>query len=150
MSNDTPLKRDYPLFTEIFRQNWENVRNIKTERMWLMNTFSAITAAVLSLIQAMHLASVLQVSLIIFMCLFSIMGLLTSLRLKAELEECLAKIGAMVAEAKEREFVALGDSDGELAHYPKFRWVFPLFFSMSTAGFVSLLIYRLMTGPSMK
>ncbi len=143
MSDDTSLNKDSPLFVETFRQNWENVRHIKTERMWFMNTFSAITAGALSLLQAISLGAVLQTSLIGFMCVFSIIGLLTSLRLKAELEECLAKIQSMVAQTNEIESVALGESEGHLSRYPKFRWIFPIFFSLATAGFLSLLVYRL-------
>ena len=146
MSDDTSLNKDSPLFVETFRQNWENVRHIKTERMWFMNTFSAITAGALSLLQAISLGAVLQTSLIGFMCVFSIIGLLTSLRLKAELEECLAKIQSMVAHTNEKEFVALGRSEGDLSRYPKFRWIFPVFFSLASGGFVSLLVYRLLIG----
>jgi hypothetical protein len=36
-----------------------------------------------------------QLALLIFMCLFSLIGLLISLRLKVELEECLAKLQAL-------------------------------------------------------
>ena len=149
MSNENSDPKDSPLFVETFRQNWENVRHIKTERMWFMNTFSAITAGALSLLQAISLGAVLQTSLIGFMCVFSIIGLLTSLRLKAELEECLAKIQSMVAQTNEREFVALGQSEGHLSRYPKFRWIFPVFFSLASAGFVSLLVYRLVVGMRM-
>ncbi len=58
------------------------------------------------------------------MTLFSAIGLLTSLRLKGELEECLAKIKAMSAQANISEFVAL-ELKGKLSRYPKFRWIFP-------------------------
>ena len=146
MSHGATPAKDPAFFVEVFRQNWENVRNIKTERIWFLNTFAAISAGALSLLQAVRLGAVLQISLILFMCLFSIIGLLTSLRLKAELEECLAKIQAMVARTNEREFVALGQSEGDLSRYPKFRWLFPVFFSMASAGFVALLVYRLVAG----
>ena len=48
------------------------------------------------------------------MCLFSVVGLLTSLRLKGELEECLAKIEAMSVQVNINEFVALGQLDGQV------------------------------------
>ena len=38
------------------------------------------------------------------MCLFSLVGLLTSLRLKGELEECLAKIKAMSTQLQYQPF----------------------------------------------
>ena len=82
------------------------------------------------------------------MCVFSLIGLLTSLRLKAELEECLGKLQAMVAQEHVEEFMALGRSEGALAHYPKFRWIFPAFYSMATVGFVALFVYRLAIGEA--
>jgi hypothetical protein len=82
------------------------------------------------------------------MCVFSLIGLLTSLRLKAELEECLDKLVAMAAQAHVKEFIALERSEGELARYPQFRWIFPAFYSISLIGFVALLVYRLVVGAA--
>ena len=67
------------------------------------------------------------------MTLFSLVGLLTSLRLKSELEECLAKIEAMTVQAKVSQFVALGQLEGKPSRYPRFRWIFPIFYTMTTA-----------------
>ena len=39
------------LFATIFTQNWENVRGIKSERIWFMNTYWVISAGSLSLLQ---------------------------------------------------------------------------------------------------
>jgi hypothetical protein len=47
------------------------------------------------------------------MTLFSAFGFLTSLRLKAELEECLEKIGVMTIAAKVEEFVAVGQLESK-------------------------------------
>jgi hypothetical protein len=82
------------------------------------------------------------------MTLFSAFGFLTSLRLKAELEECLDKIGVMATAAKVSEFVALGHLGTRPWHYPKFRWLFPVFFAMTTAGFIALILYRVVAGPT--
>ena len=46
--------------------------------------------------------------LLLFMCLFSVTGLLTSLRLKGELEECLAKLETMSVQANLNGFVTPG------------------------------------------
>ena len=81
------------------------------------------------------------------MILFSVFGFTTSLRLKAELEEYLDKISCMSAAAKVSEFVALGQLEDRPWHYPKFRWLFPAFFAMTTAGFITLILYRFIAGP---
>ena len=132
----------------LFQQNSENARHIKSERIWFMNIYSMITAGVLSLLRGVHGNNLLEIALLVFMCVFSSIGLLTSFRLKAEWEECLQKLRAMAEHVQLSEFVALGQSEGALAHYPKFRWIFPIFYSIATAAFVGLLLYRLITGKT--
>ena len=84
------------------------------------------------------------------MCLFSVIGLLTSFRLKSELEECLAKLEAMSVQANINEFVALGQLEGKFSSYPKFRWIFPFFYSMTTVAFGALIAYRLIAGETIR
>jgi Na+/melibiose symporter-like transporter len=145
MTTDAPIQLGSPTFTAIFQQNWENVRSIKSERIWFMNTYSVISAGTLSLLQSIHGETVVQLPLIFAMCAFSVMGLLISLRLKAELEECLQKVDAMVVQAQVQEFVALGGSEGALSRYPQFRWMFPVFYSFAVMLFVALFVYRIST-----
>jgi hypothetical protein len=146
MNKETPAVTD-TMFAAVFNENWQNARHIKSERISFLTTFSLINAGVLAFLQSVRSSAVLQVTLLVFMCLFSVFGLLTSLRLKGELEECLAKIKAMSAQANITEFVAL-ELEGKLARYPKFRWIFPVFYSMTTVGYVALIAYRLVTGEA--
>ena len=146
MSNETPAATDPTMFAAVFKENWENARHIKTERISFMNAYSLISAGVLTLLQNVRESTLIQIALLAFMTIFSLIGLLTSVRLKGELEECLAKIEAMSARANINEFVALGQLEGRAARYPKFRWIFPVFYSMTTTGFIALIAYRLITG----
>ena len=146
MTNETAGASNPVLFTAVFNQNWENVRHVKNERISFMNAYSLISAGVLTLLQNMHTSDLIRTALLLFMILFSAFGFLTSLRLKAELEECLDKIGVMTNAAKVSEFVALGQLKGRPSHYPKFRWLFPVFFAMTTTGFVALIVYRFFAG----
>ena len=101
-------------FAAVFNQNWENVRHVKTERISFMNAYSLVSAGVLTLLQHVQASDFVRMVLLLFMTLFSCFGLMTSLRLKGELEECLEKIRAM---AKVSEFVALGQLEGRVSHY---------------------------------
>jgi hypothetical protein len=148
MSKEAPAAIDPTLFEAVFKENWENARHIKNERIWFMNAFSLITAGVLTLFQSVRGSAVLQITLLLFMCLFSV--ILTSLRLKGELEECLAKLEAMSVQANINEFVALGQREGKFSRYPKFRWIFPFFYSMTTVAFVALIAYRLIAGETIR
>ena len=127
----------------IFTQHWENARHIKYERLSFTNIYAIVSAGILSLLHAVRGEAVLEISLLIFLVSFSIIGLLTSLRLKAELEECLHNIERIVAQTGLEEFMPVVDSRGALTRYPKFRWLFPVFYSICTVGFLVLLLYRL-------
>ena len=80
------------------------------------------------------------------MYLLSAIGILTNLRLKAELEECLEKLQAMAARVQGGEFIALGQLEGRRSRYPAFRWVVPGIYSLSTVLFLALFLYRLGLG----
>ena len=146
MSNETRAAIDPTIFAAAFNENWQNARHIKSERISFMNAYSLISAGVLTLLQNVQATDLMRTGLLAFMSLFSLFGLLTSLRLKGELEECLAKIEAISAQASVSQFVALGQLEGRSSRYPRFRWMFPIFYSMTTAGFVGLIVYRLLSG----
>lgn len=131
------------MFIQVFRQNWENVRLIKNERLSFTNIYAIVAAGVLSLIHSVRGEVVLEMSLLAFLCIFSAIGLLTTLRLKAELEQCLQNIEHMVNHAGMQSFMPAVDARGALTRLPKFRWLFPLFYAIATGGFLFLLIYRL-------
>ena len=150
MSNETPAVVDPDMFAAVFSQNWDNARHIKSERISFMNAYSVICAGVLALLQSVQASDLIRIALLFFMTLFSLIGLLTSLRLKGELEECLAKIEAMSVQARVNDFVALGQLEGRSSRYPRFRWIFPIFYAMTTAGFITLIVYRLVTGEAMR
>src|SRR5678809_1389879 len=144
MSNETPAAIDPDMFAAVFSENWDNARYIKSERISFMNAYSVICAGVLALLQSVQASDLIRIALLFFMTLFSLVGLLTSLRLKSELEECLAKIEAMTVQAN------VGQLEGKPSRYPRFGWIFPIFYTMTTAGFITLIVYRLVTGEAMK
>jgi hypothetical protein len=150
MSNESPASIDSDMFLAVFSQNWDNARHIKSERISFMNAYSVICAGVLALLQTIQASELIRIALLFFMTLFSLIGVLTSLRLKSELEECLEKIEAMTVQAKVSQFVALGQLEGKPSRYPRFRWIFPIFYAMTTAGFIALIAYRLVTGQPIR
>ena len=103
MSNETLAAPDRTVFVAVFNQNWDNARHIKAERISFMNAYSVICAGVLALLQSVQASDLIRIALLFFMTLFSLIGLLTSLRLKGELEECLAKIARAIGLRKEAQ-----------------------------------------------
>lgn len=134
---------DPAIFIAILQTNWENVRSIKSERISFLNTFSLIAAGTQSLLFGIRGSPIFRLAVNLLMGVFAVMGLVISLRLKAELEECLEKIHAMVAKVHAEEFMALERSEGDLARYPKFRWMFPLFYCVAIVFFAALAVQGL-------
>ena len=134
----------------VFQQHWENARHIKNERLSFTNIYAIVSAGILSLLHSIRGEFVLEISLLLFLVCFSVIGLLTSLRLKAELENCLHSIEQTVARLGMEQFMPVVDARGALTRYPKFRWLFPVFYGIASAGFIALLAYRLGGGTGMK
>ena len=145
MSTEGSKSVNPDLLAAAFRENWENARHIKTERISFMNAYSLISAGVLALLQSAQANDLIRIALLSFMTLFSLIGLLTSLRLKGELEECLAKIETISLGGNVNDLIALGRLQGKSSGYPKFRWIFPAFYTMTTTGFILLIVWRLAT-----
>ncbi|MDB6033170.1 MAG: hypothetical protein JWM16_3508 [Verrucomicrobiales bacterium] len=131
------------MFIVVFKEHWENVRHIKNERLSFTNIYGIITAGTLSLMHSVTGIAALEFSLLVFLFVFSVIGLITSLRLRLELEECLRAIETMVRHAGFEGFMATDQVTGSLTRIPKFRSVFPIFYSITSVGFLTLLIVRL-------
>ena len=55
------------MFSAVFKENWQNARHIKTERISFMNTYSLISAGVLTLLQNVRESAPIQIALLSFM-----------------------------------------------------------------------------------
>jgi hypothetical protein len=144
MNNSTPPARDAMLLT-ILAQNCENARHIKNERLTFVNIYAIVVAGALSLMNSAKGRPVFELYLAFFLWVFSMIGLVSSLRLKAELEECMAKIRSIATDAGLADSIAVGLTQGRLSHLPKFRWVFPVFYIITSVGFCGL-FFQLLCG----
>ena len=79
------------LWLALLREHWENARHIKNERIWFTNIYAIVVAASLSIVHTARGDGLVEVALLGFLAVLSGIGLLITLRLKAELEECLRK-----------------------------------------------------------
>ena len=141
-TTEKPSLFERRMLLAVYQQNWENARHIKNERLSFTNIYCIVAAGMLSLLDTVAGKRVLEISMLFFLVLFSVIGLLTSLRLKAELEECLHKIDQIVSQTGVGPLSALGEAKGVPTRYPKFRWIFPWFYSIGTIGFLILLWQR--------
>ena len=132
-----------PLLETILAQNCENARHIKNERLTFVNIYAIVVAGTLSLMSSIKGNTAEDLYLSFFLWFFTILGLISSLRLKAELDECMTKISAIAKEAGLADYLAAGMSEGRLTRLPKFRWVFPVFYLIASVGFFGLLMRRL-------
>src|SRR6185369_410033 len=139
LAGEMPTLFERRMLLAVYLQNWENARHIKNERLSFTNIYCIVAAGLLSFLHTVAGKRELEISMLLFLVLFSLIGLLTSLRLKAELEECLHKIDQIVSQTGVASISALSEAKGVPTRYPKFRWIFPWFFSIGATGFFILL-----------
>jgi hypothetical protein len=141
-----PNADDKPLahFVAVFQQNWENARFIKSERLASANIYAIVVAGALSLMTAGRSLPMVELALLGFLWILSLVALLTSLRLKAELEDCLQRIQSLSRIADVEAYVSLGEIKQGIAGHVKFRWMFPILYSVTSIGFLILLGYRIL------
>lgn len=128
------------LIIAMYEQNWENVRHIKNERLWFTNIYAIVVAAVLSFLHSSTSAGIISVSLQAFIFLLSIIGFLISLRLKSELENYLNTIDNMVHETGLEAYSTHDEIERPGIQLLKFRWIFTIFYLVTSAGSFGLLI----------
>jgi len=131
------------MFLAIFQQNCENVRHVRYERLTFTNIYAIVAAAALSLLRSVKGEPASELALMGFLLVFSVLGLLTSLRLKAELQASLENIERAVEAMDLEKYMSPTISKGDLARYPQFRWIFPIFFGLATIVFFIMFLYCL-------
>jgi hypothetical protein len=142
MSNRIITPSEKRVVLAMFAQHWENVRHIKNERLSFTNIYCLVAAGVLSLLHSVNGEAAEDFALMSFLLAFSVIGLLTSLRLKGELENALHNIETIVLQTGLEEFMPTIDLRGEKIRYPRFRWLFPVFYCIAIVGFFTLLLWR--------
>lgn len=127
-------------------QAWENVRHIRNERIWFSNIYVAVMAGGLALLgqsQRLWDDRLISVSLLLFLGAISTMGLLTSLRLIAELEHAMGRVRLLATRLELTRLLGSLDVRGEFGTRIKLRWVFPIFYAVGAMAMVALAIERL-------
>ena len=100
----------------------------------------------LSFLHSSSSEGVLSVSLLSFIFLLSVIGLLISLRLKSELEDYLTKIDSMVHDSGLAAYSTHDETVGHTIQPLKFRWIFTLFYLITTMGSLALVIQQFVGG----
>ena len=127
-------------------QAWENVRHIRNERIWFTNAYSAIVAGSLAaLLRDSDSVTNRSTTVgLLVLVLFSFASLMSSIRLVAELRNSIANVQRAVDENGMGRMVGtIEPLSGFGARLPM-RWLFPIYFSLSTAALVVLLVVRLL------
>ncbi len=130
-----------------FVQAWENVRHIRNERIWFTNAYTAVIAGGLALLQRDSGAStnkLLTSTGFLVLVMFSLASLMSSIRLVAELRKSIANLQRVVAENGMGPLVGMIEPPRGIGASLPMRWVFPIFFSLTTAALVVLLVVDLL------
>ena len=127
-------------------QAWESVRHIRNERIWFTNAYSAIVAGTLAALlrESGGVTSRSTTVGLLILVLFSFASLVSSIRLVAELRNAIANVQRAVDETGMGRMVgAIEPLSGFGARLPM-RWLFPIYFSLSTAALAVLFVFHLL------
>jgi len=127
-------------------QAWESVRHIRNERIWFTNAYSAIVAGTLAALlrDSEGVTSRATTVGLLILVLFSFASLVSSIRLVAELRNAIANVQRAVDETGMGRMVgAIEPLSGFGARLPM-RWLFPIYFSLSTAALAVLFVFHLL------
>jgi len=143
-----PIAVDPELAKTLLVQAWENVRHIRSERISFTNVYTAVVAGGLALLQqdsgaAASETPIMTIGLVVLV-LFSLVSLLSSIRLVAELRNSFASLQRVIDEHCISHLVGpLEPRCGVAARLPV-RWVFPIYFGLTTIALLALLVLRLL------
>jgi hypothetical protein len=142
----SPREQNPALVVAAFTQASENIRHIRSERIWFCNAYGAIIAGGLAILpRDLSTASnrrVLAIGLI-FLVLFSLVSLACSIRLVAELRDALANLTRLASENGMEHLVGTVDQPRGFGATMPMRWVFPIFYSLTAGALVVLLLVHL-------
>ena len=127
-------------------QAWENVRHIRNERIWFTNAYGVIVAGSLAALlrDSESVTSRSTTVGLLVLVLFSFASFMSSIRLVAELRNSIANVQRAVDEIGMGRMVGtIEPLSGFGARLPM-RWLFPIYFSLSTAALVALFVVHLL------
>lgn len=134
------------LVAAAYVQAWENVRHIRNERIWFTNAYSAIVAGSLAALlrDGASVASTSTTAGLLILVLFSVASLISSVRLVAELRNYIANVQRAVDENGMGRMVGTIEPLSGLGAKLPMRWLFPIYFILSTAALVALFVVHLL------
>ena len=137
----SPFALSPALAAAAYVQAWENVRHIRNERIWFTNAYSAIMAGSLALLLKSESATSRSTAAgLLILVLFSFASLISSIRLVVELRNSIANVQRAVDEAGLGRMVGTVEPLSGFGARLPMRWLFPIYFGLSTAALVALLV----------
>lgn len=127
----------------IYEQNWQQLRHAEDERLGFTAIYCAVVSGVLSFLTGWEDDGSLAVSvaLIAFLLLFTVLGLLVSLRLRSAIHYHRDKISDTLTEMKESTLTGIGVPVTRPDWDPfALRNIFPAFYCLAFFTVLSVLI----------
>ena len=146
-THEPVAKPDPALVVAAFTQTSENIRHIRSERIWFANAYGAIVAGGLALLpRDLSIVSNRRVVLasLVVLVLFSGVALACRIRLVAELRTALANLARIASDNGMDRLVGDIDTPRSFGARMPMRWVFPIYFSITTVCLLVLLISHLL------
>jgi hypothetical protein len=126
------------ILLEALKENYEHFRHVENERLWFTNIYAIIVGAILTFFKEGRIF----VHSTIFLIILSILGLLMSLRLRADIADFQHKIIEIATKLKVRDLCGLGAQKGFTVYF-KLRDIFIAFYGCMLIFLVVLLMTSL-------
>jgi hypothetical protein len=130
------------ILLEALRENYEHFRHVENERLWFTNIYAIIVGAILTFFKEGRIEGRIFVYSMIFLIILSTLGLLMSLRLRADVQDFQDKIIAIATKLKVRDLCGLGAQKGFTVYF-KLRNIFIFFYGCMLIFLVVLLMTSL-------
>ncbi len=135
------------LVAAAYVQAWENIRHVRNERIWFTNAYTAVVAGGLAFMLRDNGSSANQAPKsigLLVLVLFSILSIMSSIRLVAELRTSIENLKRLGNQVGIEQLIGMIEPPRGFGTRLPMRWVFPIFFSLTTASLVVLLIIHLL------
>lgn len=135
------------LVAAAYTQACENVRHIRNERIWFTNAYTAVVAGGLAFMLRDNGDSSSQAPTsigLLVLVLFSMLSIMSSIRLVAELRTAIANLKHLIDVNGMEQIVGHIEPPRGFGTRLPMRWVFPIFFTLTTASLVVLLVIHLL------
>jgi hypothetical protein len=135
-----PNQKDSKVLMEILTQNWLHIRHIENQRLQFTSIYTLLVAGILAFLGNFGFSG--QAYLVGFLVIFSIFGLIVTLKVNLEFDNHLARIKKVIKDLHLEDYMATPTRYKGIGKIIRVRNVFILFYLILLLMWLYLLITK--------